>query len=107
MKYYTESLRHTIRYLKILEKNQDKVLLGESLLQLIRDIYHWKSGKSPFRPVTELALETGLELSMAESGLLSSIEFSLRKQEKYLEAAGDFSLELMAAVREKAEALLT
>ncbi len=106
MKYFKESILYSIRFLDVLRQRGDLVLMGESLLQMIRDIYTWKMSRQAFHPVDILIQEMKLELTVPEQELLKTIEFSLRKQEKYLETVPVLSTEIMESIRQKALAFL-
>ena len=81
------SLLHSIRFINLLLEKKRYELLSEPLVQLVRDIYQWRFASYPFHSVDILARELDLPLEPDEIETLRNLELSMRKPDKYREAA--------------------
>ena len=98
MSYIKTSLLHSIRFIRLLLRQEQLELLAEPLVQLLRDLYQWRFMSFPFHSVDVLVDKLELSLDENDKDVLKRLELAMRKPDKYREAAQTLTPELVEKV---------
>lgn len=105
MTFLKDSISNKIDFSTQFSKNQQKGLLAETLLDLIRDAYFFSQGEHPKMRASQAFGLIFPNATDAEKELIDGIELSSRNRERFEDFSSRIDLELAAKVLERIKGL--